>query len=87
MQTKFWLENLMERDHSGNPDVDGDDIKMDLREIGWEGTDWIRMVQDRAQWRVVVNTVMNLQVPVKAGNLTSLVTISLSGRTLRYALT
>jgi hypothetical protein len=40
-----------------------DNIKMDLREIGWDGMDWIELVQDRDQWRVLVNTVMNLQVP------------------------
>jgi hypothetical protein len=38
-------------------------IKMDLREIGWEGMDWIDLAQDRDQWRAVVNTVMNLRVP------------------------
>jgi hypothetical protein len=40
-----------------------DNIKMDLREIGWDGMDWIDMAQDRDQWRVLVNTVMNLRVP------------------------
>jgi hypothetical protein len=39
-----------------------DNIKMDLREIGWEGVDWIDLDQDRDQWRVLVNTVMNLRV-------------------------
>jgi hypothetical protein len=34
-------------------------IKMDLREIGWDGVDWI----DMDQWRVLVNTVLNLRVP------------------------
>jgi hypothetical protein len=38
-------------------------IRMDLREIGWEGVDWIHLAQDRGQWRAVVNTVMNLRVP------------------------
>jgi hypothetical protein len=33
-------------------------MKMDLREIGWGGTDWIELVQDRDQWRALVNTVM-----------------------------
>jgi hypothetical protein len=36
---------------------------MDLREIGWDGMDWIEQAQDRDQWRVLVNTVMNLRVP------------------------
>jgi hypothetical protein len=40
-----------------------DDIKMDLREIGWGGTDWIDLAQDRDQWRAVMNMVMNLRVP------------------------
>jgi hypothetical protein len=40
-----------------------DDIKMDLREIGWGGMDWIDLVQDRDQWRSLVFTVMNLRVP------------------------
>jgi hypothetical protein len=38
-----------------------DNIKMDLREIGWGGVDWIDLVQDRDQWRALVNTVMNLR--------------------------
>jgi hypothetical protein len=38
-------------------------IKMDLRERGWVGMDWIDLAQDREQWRALVNTVMNLQVP------------------------
>jgi hypothetical protein len=40
-----------------------DNIKMDLREIGWDGMDWIDLAQERDQWRALVNTVMNLWVP------------------------
>jgi hypothetical protein len=40
-----------------------DNIKMDLREIGLEGVDWIHLVQDRDWRKVLVNTVMNLRVP------------------------
>jgi hypothetical protein len=40
-----------------------DNIKIDLREIRWEGRDWIDLAQDRDQWRDLVNAVMNLQVP------------------------
>jgi hypothetical protein len=40
-----------------------DNIKIDLREIGWEGMDWIELAQDRDQWRALVNTVLNLPVP------------------------
>jgi hypothetical protein len=38
-------------------------IKMDLREIGWDGMDWIDLAQDRERWRALLNTVMNLRVP------------------------
>jgi hypothetical protein len=38
-------------------------IKIDLREIGRDGGDWIDLAQDRDQWRALVNTVMNLRVP------------------------
>jgi hypothetical protein len=40
-----------------------DNIKMDLRGIVWGGMDWIYLDQDRAQWRDLVNTVMNIRVP------------------------
>jgi hypothetical protein len=40
-----------------------DNIKMVLREIGWDGVHWIDMVQDRDQWRVLVNAILNLEVP------------------------
>jgi hypothetical protein len=39
-----------------------DNIKMDLREIGMYGANWIQLAQDRVQWRACVNTVMNLLV-------------------------
>jgi hypothetical protein len=40
-----------------------DNIKMDLREIGWDGMNWIDFAQDRDLWRALVNAVMNLRVP------------------------
>jgi hypothetical protein len=39
-----------------------DGIKMDLREIGWGGVEWIHLAQGRDRWRAVVNAVMNLRV-------------------------
>jgi hypothetical protein len=40
-----------------------DNIKMDLREIGIDGANWIRLAQDRIQWWAFVYTVMNLRGP------------------------
>jgi hypothetical protein len=48
---------------------------MDLREIGWDGMYWIDLVKDRDQWKVLVNTVMNLRVAKNAGKFLSGCTI------------
>jgi len=40
-----------------------DNIRLDLRGIGWEGVDWMVLAEDGDQWHAVVNTVMNLRVP------------------------
>jgi hypothetical protein len=42
-----------------------DNIKMDLREVGWDGMDWIDLAEDKDQWRALVNTVMNLRGSLK----------------------
>jgi hypothetical protein len=60
MRAIFWLVKLQVRNHSENLGVDG---RMDLREIGWEGGHRIYLAQDTDQWRALVNTVMNLQIP------------------------
>jgi hypothetical protein len=46
-------------------------IRKNLRVMGWEGVDWMHLAQDKDQWWVLLNTVINLQVPQKARNLTS----------------
>jgi hypothetical protein len=53
---------------------------MDLREIGWDGLDWIDFSQDRDQWRALVNAVMNLLVPQNAGKFLSGCTIGTFSR-------
>jgi hypothetical protein len=40
-----------------------DNVRMGLRGIGWDGVNWMPLAQDRDQWRVLVNTVMNLRIP------------------------
>jgi hypothetical protein len=40
-----------------------DNIKLDLKEIDIDGSNWIRLGQDRVQWQAFVNTAMNLRVP------------------------
>jgi hypothetical protein len=40
-----------------------DDIRTNVKEIGCQGVDWIHMVQDRGQWRAVMNTVTKFWVP------------------------
>jgi hypothetical protein len=40
-----------------------DNIKMEFREIGMDGANWVRLAQDRVQWWAFVNTIMNLRFP------------------------
>jgi hypothetical protein len=57
MHTKFLSVKLKESDHSD------DNIGMDLREIGWEGMDWMVLAQDRDERWALVHMVTNLRVP------------------------
>jgi hypothetical protein len=40
-----------------------DNIKIDCREIRWDGMEWVDLAQDKDHYRALVNTVMNLRVP------------------------
>ena len=40
-----------------------DNIKMDVQEVSWDGTNWSDLAQDMDRWRALVNAVMNLRVP------------------------
>jgi hypothetical protein len=65
----FWWRNLSERDHLGDPGVDGRIIlRLDLQEVGCRGVDWIELAQYRDRWRALVTTVMNFRVPYIARN-------------------
>jgi hypothetical protein len=61
-----------------------DNFKINLQEVGW-GMDWIDMVQNRVRWWALVNAVMNLRVPLNAGNfLPSRRPVSFSRRTVLH---
>jgi hypothetical protein len=62
MPTIFWLENLKGIHHLKELDVDGDNIRLDIREIRWGGVAWMYVAQGRDQWRNLVNTVMSFRV-------------------------
>jgi transposase len=47
----------------GKPRRRKENIKMDLREIGIDGANWIQLAQDRVQWRAFVSTVTKLRAP------------------------
>jgi hypothetical protein len=63
-ENRYWWESEKQKRPLGRPKRRWvDNIKMDLREIGWDGVIWIDMAQDRDQWRAVVNRVLNFRVP------------------------
>ena len=62
-----------------------DNIRMDLHVVGCGYMNWIEPAQDRDMWRALVSAVMNLRVPLNAGNfLTSCKPVSFSRRTLHH---
>jgi hypothetical protein len=69
VHTGFWWGRPEGRRPLGGPRRRWEDnIKMDLQAVGWVGMNWIELAQDRDRWRALVNAVMNLRVPLNAGN-------------------
>ena len=61
---RFWWGNLRERDHLGDPGVDGRFIlRWSFRKWDVGGMYWIELAQDRDRWLALVNALMNLRVP------------------------
>jgi hypothetical protein len=61
---------------------------MDIKEMGWEGIDWIDLAHDWNMWQTSVNAFMNLRVPKNARNfLTSQGMFSLSRKILLHGVT
>jgi hypothetical protein len=71
MSTGFWWENQKDRDHYEALSLGWRIILKWIIQIGWSCMDWIHLGQDGEQWRVLVNTVMNLRVPRHFGNFSS----------------
>jgi len=59
----FWCGNLRERDHLGDPGVDGSIILRWIFRKWVGGVDWIDLAYTRDRWRAVVNAIMNLRFP------------------------
>jgi hypothetical protein len=84
--TGFWWENLRERDHWGDPVVDGMIIfRCIFKKWDCEGMDWIGSTHERDRWWALVIAVINFRVPYNAWNiLTSCKPFSFSRRTLLH---
>jgi hypothetical protein len=81
MHTTFLLQSLKVRDLLVDLDREGM-IMFSLILKTWEGVNWIYVLQGTGQWPVLVNTVVNVSVPGKVGNLlTGLGTVSFSRKT------
>ncbi|KAJ4447635.1 hypothetical protein ANN_09642 [Periplaneta americana] len=52
----------------GRPRRRWEDIKMDLREVGYDDRDWINLAQDRDRWRAYVRAAMNLRMSIINGD-------------------
>ena len=62
-QQRLFVKTPMLRNTYGRDASSGDNIRMDLQEVGLGYEDWIGRAQDRDRWRALVSAVMNLRVP------------------------
>ena len=66
MKEKFeqgCVGNLDGKRPLGRPRCRWEDIKVDLKELCWEGVDWMDVAQDRDKWRAIVKSAINFRVP------------------------
>jgi hypothetical protein len=63
MHNGYWWESQKERPQGRPKNRWVDNIKIDLRDIGWDATDWIDLAQDKERWKALVNAVKNFRVP------------------------
>ena len=70
---KRWIQGFggkpERKSHLEDTDVDRNNIKTDIQQIGWAGLDWIDVAVVREKWQTVVNKVTNLLVTERANNL------------------
>jgi hypothetical protein len=61
--TAFWWGNLKERDHWGDPGVDGRiALRWIFQKVGCRGMDWLELAQDRDRWRALVDALINRRI-------------------------
>jgi len=69
MPKELWWRQLEERDRRRHRWEDN--IKLYLKEIWWEGMDWINLAQDTDNWQVIIKNCTHLGVPGNAENFIS----------------
>jgi hypothetical protein len=62
-QNVHFVLNLEVKKLLGGPSYRWKNIKLDLKEIKLASVDWVRVGQDRDQWRALVNTANNIGIP------------------------
>jgi hypothetical protein len=68
MRSKFWFENLKERDHLKDVGVDGKIILEWIQGNRVGSGNWIHLAQDRDQWQILLDILMNPQFSRNGGN-------------------